>query len=423
MNEFIDKIQIVQYNIIKDIFYKKGKFSMIKREHYIEQIRGFYNSDLIKIITGIRRSGKSVILDEIMKEIKKETDNVIYLNFEDERILANIPDCEKLLNYIDENRKEGKCYLFFDEIHEVKDWQLACKTLRLHDNSVFITGSNSKILSQEYTKEFSGRYVSFRIRPFVYKEIIEYSKELNIEVNVADYLVWGGFPKRFEFVREEDKIKYLSEISNSIIERDLISRYNIQNIELFKRIVNYVLKSNSRIFSARSIESYIKDEHIEGSINTIIKYMNYLEEAYIIDRIKPYSFKTKSELLYYYKIYDSDVAFNSLRCMDNRYDLTHNLENIVFNELIYMGYEVNVFNNNEKEIDFFVSKKNKKYYVQVAYSIAEDKAYEREMAAFYKLDNSIRKIIITNDEIDYSTSTVTHIKLKDFLKLNSFDEI
>ena len=399
------------------------KFFMIKREHYIEQIRGFYDSDLIKIITGIRRAGKSVILNEVMEEIKLKTDNVIYLNFEDERILSNISNCEKLLKYIDENRKEGKCYLFFDEIHEVKDWQLACKTLRLHDNSVFITGSNSKILSKEYTKEFSGRYISFRIRPFVYKEILEYSKELDIQVDVADYLVWGGFPKRFEFVKEEDRIKYLSEISNSIIERDLINRYNIQNIELFKRIVNFVLKSNSRIFSARSIEAYIKDEHIEGSINTIIKYMNYLEEAYIIDRIKPYSFKTKSELLYYYKIYDSDVAFNSLRCMDNRYDLTHNLENIVFNELIYMGYEVNVFNNNEKEIDFFVGKKNKKYYVQVAYSIAEDKAYEREMSAFYKLDNSIRKIIITNDEIDYSTSTVTHIKLKDFLKLNSFDEI
>lgn len=396
---------------------------MIKREHYIEQIRGFYDSDLIKIITGIRRSGKSVILNEIMNEIESKTDNVIYLNFEDERILANIPDCEKLLKYIDDNRKKGKCYLFFDEIHEVKDWQLACKTLRLDDNSVFITGSNSKILSQEYTKEFSGRYVSFRIRPFVYKEIVQYAKELNIEVSISDYLVWGGFPKRFEFVREEDKIKYLSEISNSIIERDLISRYNIQNIELFKRVVNYVLKSNSRIFSSRSIESYIKDEHIDGSINTIIKYLSYLEEAYIIDRIKPYSLKTKSELLYYYKIYDADVAFNSLRCMDNRYDLTHNLENIVFNELIYMGYDVNVLKNNDKEIDFFVSKRNKKYYVQVAYSIAEEKAYEREMSAFNSLDNSIRKIIITNDDIDYSTSTVTHIKLKDFLLLNSFDEI
>lgn len=396
---------------------------MIKRNHYLEEIRGFYDTDLIKIITGIRRSGKSVILNQIIEEIKEKTNNIIYLNFEDERIISSIPDCNSLLEYVDNNRKEGKCYLFFDEIQEVKGWELACKTLRLYDNSVFITGSNSKLLSKEFTKEFSGRYVSFRVRPFVYKEIIEYANALGFEYSIIDYLVWGGFPKRFELTKQEDRIRYLNEINNSIVERDLINRYNIQNIELFKRITNYVLKSNSRIFSSRSIEGYLKNEHIDGSINTIIKYLGYLEEAYIIDRIKPYSSKTKSELSYYFKIYNGDVSFNSIRCMDNRYDLTHNLENIIYNELIYMGYNINVFNNKEKEIDFLVFKDSKKYYIQVAYSVAEDKTYEREFSAFAALDNTVKKIIITNDDIDYSTSTVTHIKLKDFLLMNSLEEI
>lgn len=396
---------------------------MIKREHYLEEIRGFYDTDLIKIITGIRRSGKSVILNQIIDEIKEKTNNIIYLNFEDERVKSNLSNCNKLIEYVDNNRKEGKCYLFFDEIQEVEGWELACKTLRLYDNSVFITGSNSKLLSKEFTNEFSGRYVSFRIRPFVYKEIIEYAKYLGFDYSVTDYLVWGGFPKRFELKREEDRIRYLNEINNSIVERDLINRYNIQNIELFKKITNYVLKSNSRIFSSRSIEGYLKNEHIDGSINTIIKYLGYLEEAYIIDRIKPYSTKTKNELSYYFKLYNGDVSFNSIRCIDNRYDLTHNLENIVYNELIYMGYNVNVFNNKDKEIDFLAFKNNKKYYIQVAYSIAEDKTYEREFSAFNELDNTARKIIITNDDIDYSTSMVTHIKLKDFLLINSFDEI
>ena len=147
--------------------------------------------------------------------------------------------------------------------------------------------------------------------------------------------------------------------------------------------------------------------------------MGYLEEAYIIDRIKPYSTKTKNELSYYFKLYNGDVSFNSIRCIDNRYDLTHNLENIVYNELIYMGYNVNVFNNKDKEIDFLAFKNNKKYYIQVAYSIAEDKTYEREFSAFNELDNTAKKIIITNDDIDYSTSTVRHIKLKDFLVMTS----
>lgn len=395
---------------------------MIKREHYLKRIRGFYDSDLIKIITGIRRCGKSIILEQIMNEIKEKTDNIIYLNFEDERIISNISNCEQLLDYVDNNRKSGLCYVFFDEIQEVTDWQKACKTLRLHNTSVFITGSNSKILSKEFTKEFSGRYVSFRIRPFVYKEMLNYSKETGNDYTITDYLIWGGFPKLLEFSSKEDRLVYLNDIYSSIVNKDLIVRFNIKNTELFKKITNYILRSNARIFSNRSIESYLKSEQVDGSINTIIKYVSYLEEAYIIDRIKPYSTATKKELAYYFKIYDSDVAFNSILCIDNRYDISHNLENIVYNELIYMGYEVNVFNNNNKEIDFVAFKDNKKYYIQVAYSVAEDKAYEREFRAFNNIDNNSKKILITNDEIDYSTSVIEHIKLKDFLLMNSLDD-
>jgi hypothetical protein len=396
---------------------------MINREHYLEQIRGFYDSDLIKIIVGIRRCGKSIIMEQIMNEIKEKTDNIIYLNFEDDYVIANIYDSEKLIDYVEKNRKDGKCYIFLDEIHEVKNWNRAVKTLRLHNNSVFITGSNSKILSKEYTDAFSGRYVSFRVRPFVYKEILEYTKELKKDCSISDYIIWGGFPKRFE-LEEKDMIKYLTDLNESIIVKDLIMRFDIKNEELFKRIVNYILMSNSRIFSSRSIEGYLKNEHINGSINTIIKYLGYLEKAYVINRIKPYSTKTKSELSYYFKVYDEDVSFNSLRCLNNRYDLTHNLENIVYNELIYMGYNLKVLNkeDDDKEIDFIATKDGKEYYIQVAYSVLNEKAYEREFGAFATIDNTHKKILITNDDIDYSTSAVVHIKLKDFLAANSLDE-
>lgn len=395
---------------------------MIKREHYLSKVRGFYNSDLIKIITGIRRCGKSIILEQIMEEIKKQSDNIIYLNFEDERVISNISNCELLLDYVDKNRKDGLCYVFFDEIQEVTDWQKACKTLRLHNTSVFITGSNSKILSKEFTKELSGRYVSFRIRPFFYKEILAYSKETKNNYSITDYLVWGGFPKILEFSNKEDREFFLNDIYSSIVNKDLIVRFNIKNTELFKKITNYILKSNARVFSSRSIENYLKSCKVEGSINTIIKYLTYLEEAYIIDKIKPYSTTAKKELAYYFKVYNSDVAFNSILCMDNRYDISHNLENIVYNELIYMGYNVNVFNNDNKEIDFIAFKDNKKYYIQVAYSVAEDKDYEREFKAFNNIDNNSKKILITNDEIDYSTSVIEHIKLKDFLLMSSLDD-
>ena len=394
---------------------------MIYREHYIKPVREFYDSDLIKIITGIRRSGKSVILEQIRNEIKQKTDNVIYLNFEDKRILTNLANSNELINYIENNRKKGKCYVFLDEIQMIEDWQEACKTLRLYDNSIFITGSNSKLLSKEFTKELSGRYVAFKIRPFVYKEILEYTKELKKECSVIDYLVWGGFPKRFEFDTEEAKIRYLSDLDDTIVINDLINRYKIKKDKLFKSLVNYILRSNSRIISAKSIHKYIKDKNENCSINTIIKYLEYLEEAYIIESVKQYSTKTKSELAYYVKIYNTDVAFNSIRCMDNRYDLTHNLENIVYNELIYIGYNVNVFNNNGKEIDFLAQKNNKKYFIQVAYSVAEEKTYNREFSAFANIDNLSQKILITNDDIDYSTSVIKHIKLKDFLLMESLE--
>lgn len=394
---------------------------MIRREHYIEQIREFYDSDLIKIITGIRRCGKSVILEQVMNEIKMKSDNVIYLNFEDKKILNKIGNGEGLLDYVESNRKKGKCYVFLDEIQLLDNYVDAVKTLRLHDNSVFITGSNSKILSKEFTKDFSGRYAKFRIKPFVYKEILEYSKELNKECNIIDYLVWGGFPKRFEFDSEDARYRYLADLEETIVINDLITRFKIKKIELFKSLVDFIFQSNSRIISAKSIKDYIKHTHETCSVNTIIKYIEYLEEAYIIEKIRPYSTKKKETLKYYFKVYNEDVMFNSLRVVDNRYDLTHNLENVIYNELIYMGYNINIYNDSENEIDFLANKDGKKYYIQVAYSVEDSKAYDREFKPFSKLDNSCKKILITNDELDYSTSVVTHIKLKDFLLMEDLD--
>lgn len=397
-----------QYNVI-------GVRALINREHYIQEVRPFYESDLIKIITGIRRSGKSVILNQIMREIRDKSDNIINLNFEDKRVSANIANGAALISYVENHRSKGKCYLFFDEIQVLDGWQDACKTLRLFDYSLFITGSNSKLLSGEFTKELSGRYVAFRIRPFVYKEIVEYAKELHKDVSITDYLIWGGFPNRFEFDSKEAQLRYLNDLDDTIIINDLVNRYKIRKVSLFKNLVNFVLRSNSRIFSAKSIHDYIKKEHDSGSINTIMKYLNYLEEAYVIESVKQYSTKTKRELAFYSKIYNADVAFNSIRCMDNHYDLTHNLENIVYNELLYMGYDISVYNNNGKEIDFLAQKNQKKFYVQVAYSVADDKAYNREFEAFKNMDNLSQKIIITHDDIDFSTSTVHHIKFTDFL--------
>lgn len=397
---------------------------MINRERYIEKIRPFYESDLIKVITGIRRCGKSVFLEQVKNEIAAQGKNIIHLNFELRSVSSKITDDEELINYIEEKIKtspDEKWYIFLDEVQSVKNWNLACRSLRLENTSIFITGSNSRLLSKEFTKELSGRYVSFSIHPFVYNEIQEYAKELGKEVSINDYLIYGGFPKRFEFPDSESMLRYLNDLDQTIVLNDIINRYKIRKEEIFTKLVDFVLVSNARIFSSNSVHNYLKAQKIECSVNTVMKYLDYLEEAYVIRRIPQYSTKAKKRLDFYTKLYDEDVAFNSIRQTNGRFDLTHNLENVVYNELVFMGYSLNVLNIGGKEIDFLAAKNNMEYLVQVAYSVAEDSTYEREFAPFAATDNSRKKILITNDENDFSTSTVQHIRLKDFLLMKDLE--
>ena len=361
-------------------------------------------------------------MQQIRDEIAKKSDNIYYFEFENRLTKNEFSNTDTIINYILENKKEGICYVFFDEIQDYDGWEDICKTLRLKNCSIFITGSNQKLLSKEYTKKLSGRYVSFKIYPFVYKEILQYCKELNREVNELDYIIWGGFPKRFEFQDENAMKTYLKDLNETIIYNDLSLRYKIKKIELFEKVVNFIFLSNSRILSSNSIYKYIKEQH-KCSENTIAKYIYYLEQAFAIEKLKQYSTKTKQELSFYNKIYNEDVSFNSIRQTNNRFDLTHNLENIVYNELMYMGYNLNVYIINNKEVDFIATNGNKKYYIQVAYSVENNDTYEREMLPFNIIkDNISQKILITNDDLDYSTSLVRHIKLKDFLRLETLDD-
>ena len=391
---------------------------MILREHYTSKIRPFYESDLVKIITGIRRCGKSVILKQVMNELEAAGKRCLFLDFDLRPVRAKIPNADALIAYVNDYLGDDKLYVFLDEVQNVEAWNEAARTLRLYNTSVFITGSNSKLLSREFTKELSGRYVSFRIRPFVYREAKEYAEQLGRSFEISDYLIWGGFPAALEQPDAESMKRYLNDLNSTIIYNDLENRYNIRKKDVFERIVDYILVSNARIFSAKSIADYMKGQDISVSVPTVIKYLEYLKEAYVIEDIPLYSPKAKAKLNYYYKLYNEDVSLNSIRVSGNRYDLTHNLENIVLNELIYLGCEVTVYNNKGREIDFRAVRDGKLYLIQVAYSVAEEKAYDREFSAFAGIDNTMKKIIITSDDIDYSTSTVYHYKLRDFLLMD-----
>ena len=203
--------------------------------------------------------------------------------------------------------------------------------------------------------------------------------------------------------------------SKTIVVNDIINRYKIKKVKEFRKVVDFILISNARIYSANAIAGYMNSQGVSCSANTVQKWIEYLEEAYVIDQIKRYSKKAKRKLEQSRKLYNCDVSLNSLRSSKGHFDLTHNMENVVYNELVFRGYEVTVFENNNKEIDFLAEKDNKKYYIQVAYSVAEEKTYKREFEAFNGLSQIDKKIIITNDDIDYSTSNVEHIRLAEFL--------
>lgn len=388
---------------------------MISREHYLQQIRPFYESNLVKIVTGIRRCGKSVIMDQIETELRQSGKKTLMLNFEDRSVSALITTVDELIDYISQYLGKEKLYVFLDEVQMIEQWNVACRTLRLKNVSLFITGSNSKLLSKEFTKELSGRYVAFRVRPFVFLEIQEYVKELQHDYSISDYLVFGGFPQAIEFPTKQARLRYLNDLDDTIVINDILNRYKIRKDNLFRRLVNYIMISNARIFSANSVQKFLKGQGFECSLNTILKYLSYLEEAYVISPIRQYSTKAKRELKYYQKLYVEDVSFNSIRQTDGHWDITHNLENIVYNELLYRGFNLFVFREGSQEVDFLAEKNNRQYLIQVAYSIAEESTYRREFALFNKLDQTREKIIITNDDFDFSTSTVRHINLKEFL--------
>lgn len=393
---------------------------MISREHYLQQIRPFYESNLVKIVTGIRRCGKSVIMDQIETELRQSGKKTLMLNFEDRSVSALITTVDELIDYISQYLGKEKLYVFLDEVQMIEQWNVACRTLRLKNVSLFITGSNSKLLSKEFTKELSGRYVAFRVRPFVFLEIQEYVKELQHDYSISDYLVFGGFPQAIEFPTKQARLRYLNDLDDTIVINDILNRYKIRKDTLFRRLVNYIMISNARIFSANSVQKFLKGQGFECSLNTILKYLSYLEEAYVISQIRQYSTKAKRELKYYQKLYVEDVSFNSIRQTDGHWDITHNLENIVYNELLYRGFNLFVFREGRQEVDFLAEKNNRQYLIQVAYSIAEESTYRREFALFNKLDQTREKIIITNDDFDFSTSTVRHINLKEFLINESF---
>ncbi len=395
---------------------------MIKRERYLKQIRPFYNQELIKVLIGIRRSGKSVILTQIIEELKEnniDENHIIYVNFEDFDF-EEYTDPKKLNNYIKEKIIDEKTYyIFFDEIQNVNKWEKVVNSLRATQNtSIFITGSNSDLLSSDLATHIAGRYVSFKITPFTFKEVCELlniKDKSDIEKEFLNYIKWGGLPQRFMQTDDMSKKTYLNDIYDSIIVKDIVQRFGIKNIDLLNRIATYILTTPSQIFSPESLKKYFESISRSVSIETLYNYLDYFVRANLISKASRYDIRGKRILTGKYKYYLTDLGFTHILSENKKVRIGAYLENVVYNELIARGYKVNIGHIENGEIDFIATRFEEKIYLQVAYLLDNENVVEREFNAYKNIDDNYPKYVITMDKFDFSQNGIIHKNIIDWL--------
>lgn len=394
---------------------------MLKREIYLSRIRGFYDSDLVKILVGIRRCGKSVILKQIIEEIKEkgiEEDHILYINFEFVEF-EELKDYKKLNSYIKEKIKDNKkYYIFLDEIQNVEKFEIVVNSLRasLENISIFITGSNSKLLSNELSTVLSGRYVLFNIYPLTYKEYIELTgKNSKDEMNFWDFVKWGGLPNRVQFTNETNIKDYLHSVFDSIILRDVVERLGLKDTSLFNLILQYLIDITGREFSANNIIKYLKTEGKVTSTETLYTYLDALCKALIIQKIYRYDIQGKAILKTLNKYYMTDLGIAQIKNNNFEINKCFAIENVVFNELVARGYEVYIGKLNPGEIDFIASKSGERKYFQIAYLLSDKKVEDREFGALKKIEDNYPKYVISLDKTNFSQNGIIHKNIINWL--------
>jgi len=398
---------------------------MVKRELYMNRIRPFIGTDLIKVLTGIRRCGKSVMLELIKHELidsGADPSHFISINFEDMNY-AHLQSAKALHDEITRRAADidGKAYLFFDEIQEVKEWEKCINSFRVSLNcDIYITGSNAKLLSGELATHLGGRYVEFVIYPFSFAEFMELYKTVTPDASIHQcfqkYLLSGGMPylANIKYADEPSK-QYLHDLFNSVQLKDVVKRNKIRDVDLLERIIAYVMANVGNVFSAASLSKFLKSEQRTVAPETILNYIKYCCDAYLFYQVKREDLQGKQILASNEKYYIADHGIREAVFGGNMKEINLTLENIVHLELLRRGYEVTVGRLGNKEVDFVCRRRDEKLYVQVAYLLASDETIHREFSAYDNIRDNFPKYVVSLDEFDMSRNGIKHRNLRDFL--------
>lgn len=394
----------------------------LKREVYLEQIRPYYDSDIIKVIVGVRRAGKSILLDTIKDELIDRGisgDRIIYLNLED-------MDYDYIVDASDLNKEikarisgEDKYYIFLDEIQHIKEFERALASFRATMNvSLFVSGSNSTLLSGELSTLLTGRTIEFEILPFSFLEMKQYYELNRREWNddlFMDYLKWGGFPLRFDYHDEVSVRRYISNLYESIVNRDIVGRSKSADKKSFMDISLYILANAGKELSIDNIIEEYKKNNKEVSRRTIYNYLEKMKKAYLIHGVGRYNIVGKSALSNREKQYAVDMGFRTINTNTINYEDTFFLENIIYNELLTRGYTVFAGKTYKGEIDFVAIKNGKKCFIQVTYLLASEETIKREFGAYSRITDASPKYVMSLDRVDLSHDGIIHLNIVDFL--------
>ncbi|MBS6721014.1 MAG: ATP-binding protein [Peptoniphilus harei] len=394
----------------------------IFRTKYIEKIKKFIDKPIVKILTGMRRVGKSTILniikDQVLKDVPDE--NKIYMNFESFEFF-DIKDANALKDYLSEKLKdkEGKVYCFFDEIQLVKDWEKVINGLRVSINSdIYITGSNSKLISGDLATLLAGRYVEFEIQPFTFDEFSEIYRSSNLsrEELFQKFIKIGGMPGLKYFnLEEEVSQKYLNDIYNTVLVKDVLNYNNIRDVDIFNRILSFAMQNIGGNFSASAIRNYLKSENRNISVDTVLNYLEYCNKAFVLKKVPRYDLGGKKLLKVDEKYYLTDHGFRQSMGFSNVKDIEKTLENIVYIELLSRGYNVKIGKVKDREIDFVAKKGEDVSYFQIAYLMENEKTREREFGAYDLVTDNYPKYVLSMDKLDFSQRGIVHKNIIDFL--------
>lgn len=401
---------------------------MIKRKFYLEKIVKLIDTEDIKVITGVRRCGKTVLLKQIIDELENRgiaSENVIYMSFESSKYknIRNDDDLDEFI-FSKTNNLNGKIYLLFDEIQKVKNWEVSLNSYRVDlECDIYITGSNSQLLSGELATLISGRYISINMLPFSFKELIQYHDEMHENIDeiklFEQYLSYGGFPGLLNYENEE-KEKYLYDLYSTIVLNDILYKNKVKDLDLLERLMEFMISNIGQLFSANSISKYIKNENRKTTPHTIINYMDYARNAFIFYQIKRENIKQKRKLLISDKYYLVDSGFYFIFNGSTQRNWGQLLENIVFLELIRQGYSITIGKIQDLEVDFVCRKANQIKYIQVSQSILDENTRKREFKSLEKISDSYPKYVISMDSFDFSANGIIHLNIIDFLKSENF---